>query len=393
MTFLAPRVLLSNDTTFIWNLPHGKPDRTVILENGTEDHRPRVVQPAQKGSSCQFYAMNRLRKRIGPLHGEDHENARRVERLISHFFKKKSEMKVAICSALPMLWNQLAEDCPFPSKEEVSKLFTVWKPVLMENKLMATVVPYLEEFCKSKKIHDLGEYIRIKWKSYEQALSSLLCRDLGTSFEALYMEAQDLDIDILINQQGEMSSEQKNLFKELARLKFPTWQQIAKTSLGTQLISRLVYVAAFRAFQFQISSWTPHQSIEKLRESLESEGALIVGGHFGKELYANPPTSSCEIEGHPIYSWKPADRLPKTVIESIERHAIVIIGAEQSGLKGGLVYFIDPHDPSDPLDPLQQKIYKISYENLRNNLVDNLGRAPNLQQNPPGIGYAIFYPR
>jgi len=171
-----------------------------------------------------------------------------------------------------------------------------------------------------------------------------------------------------------------------------TWEEeLGKKKNNHGFLAHAVSSSA-KAFGFKVSRWTSSQPIDKLQECLKLEGALIVGGLFGKSLYSGTPSIVKEINKHPIYSWKSSDRRSESEQEKANRHAIVVIGVEKGGNKGGFVYFVDPIDGSDPQDPLQRKIYVISYENFITHIGQFLGTSYQYSEES-SFAYALHYPR
>src|ERR1700739_2694970 len=79
-----------NSFSVIYELPHGKPNPKEIF-NGLPDGRSRVPQTGSKGPLCTYYAINRLRTRIGSLHAEEYQKARQLEQRFSLWRKETTK--------------------------------------------------------------------------------------------------------------------------------------------------------------------------------------------------------------------------------------------------------------------------------------------------------------
>ena len=89
----------------------------------------------------------------------------------------------------------------------------------------------------------------------------------------------------------------------------------------------------------------------------------MIGGIFGRGCYSDEPYIYDQVGHRDIFAWrKTAKRFTLA-----GGHAVVIVGAKKIN-KSEFVYFIDPMDSSDPNDKSKQKIYMITYKNLRDNI-------------------------
>lgn len=140
------------------------------------------------------------------------------------------------------------------------------------------------------------------------------------------------------------------------------------------------------AFGLSVTSWNPGDKIEGLIETLRNKKVILIRGAFGTEFYEKKPFKlSTQIGGRDIYGWESgAKRVTAQEFGVQKAHAVIVVGAiiteEQIDEKTGKkterkehVLFIDPNNPSTPKNPTAQKIYKITFKNLCENIRDLRG--------------------
>lgn len=395
-------ILKSDQTTFILSPPQGKPNTKIPLQSGEEDTRPRIAQSPQKGPNCPYYCMHMLRDRIGPNPPSEYEEARRVEKLVSDFCKSRTVIEHDFEKLIPaFLKGTVKKGWDMDnSRDSIRKYLPVIQFSLGkisppgENYLRT--YPYFEEYCTQVESDDIHTYLEKKYLACRAELSMKFLNNMGISPKEQYEQMVLAEIrEKLAVQKKEIPSENLEQIPPSLLSLYPQWEMVMNASNGN-VLNGFAAMAAAKAFGFRTSQWTPLQTIDKLQEALKSEGPLMVGGLYGEALYtSHEPTVTETISDHPIYTWKPSDRRTFSSpleMQTIDKHQIVIIGAAQGGPKGGYVYFVDPKNGSDPQNPLQQKIYKITYENLTSNISDQRGHHC-----PPPTksihGYAYYYPR
>lgn len=167
----------------------------------------------------------------------------------------------------------------------------------------------------------------------------------------------------------------RNAHQQLVN-KLPTQQAIDINALRGNLDVK-IYAIAFNILQesllhynCQYSPWHPKKSIKELIGEIQTFGPHLVIGQLGRKYYTSPPFQlATPLEGRSVFGWKPGT--PKFFIDIKngvpEIHAIILIGAEIQDNKE-YVYYLDPDDPSISNDITTQKVYKISYNNLKNSI-------------------------
>jgi hypothetical protein len=119
---------------------------------------------------------------------------------------------------------------------------------------------------------------------------------------------------------------------------------------------------ALQDYGFKLAAWHPNKPIEILEGILYAHGPLLIFGSIGRAYYEQEPTlvPNSEINaaiGQSIYGWKKGDAKR----EKTEGHAVIVIGAQKDGNKGGNIYFVDPLDESDPQATEPRPIYVWPY--------------------------------
>jgi hypothetical protein len=95
---MKPVALTNTPNAILWELPPGKPDRREPFGGyETPDKRTRVIQSAQKGRICSYYALLPLRVRIGPIHPLTAREDRSIEKTISLWRKQMSAYDALHC--------------------------------------------------------------------------------------------------------------------------------------------------------------------------------------------------------------------------------------------------------------------------------------------------------
>lgn len=373
-------LLVSNESKYVFDLPHGKPNTKIPLANGVVDARPRVLQKPQPGNDCFFYAMNILRCRIGPNPGSDYTEARKMESLCSKTYKKFRVLQTELREDVPMLTNALMSFGVSPNKKSITDRLDKIKLICMEmNK--SYLIKYFENFCAQNEYDNLIEYTDFSFSEEMGNIFSLYLKAMNQSPKDLY----ERDAKIVLDFERAI-----NPFS-CGRLQVKGYDDLCVVKKASANLS-LAQGEMAKAFGFKKSKWSALNEISELQSCLKDEGAILARGYYGRCYYSKPASVVETIEQKPIYGWKPTDRLPADHPQFLSGyHAIVIIGTDTVGPKGGYVYFVDPLDGSDPQNPLQRKIYKISYQSLTSQVVDLVGiKCP-----PPKRSshqYALYYP-
>ena len=111
-------------------------------------------------------------------------------------------------------------------------------------------------------------------------------------------------------------------------------------------------------------------------EQLRSHGPHLVVGKIGRGYYENRLVPY-KLDGRSVFKLIPNDSRKQALQEGT--HAVVIVGAfDIKGLQQ--VSFLDPNDGSDPSDVSTQKIYLISYEELKKSIFIILGGEPQFKE-------------
>jgi hypothetical protein len=386
---MLPPTLVSKNTSYFPPLLQGKPNTKIPLENGPKDLRPRVVQNPQKGPNCVFYALNMLRRRIGPNPGSDHIEARRIEKICSNFRKELTQLEDILKIFIPDLIKRFKNlGVAVENKKTFEELISAVQVLALrakdqrDKKGCLAAAAFFNDFCSQSECDDIYLFLDEKYKRSERKIYELFLKNMDVNPKEFCVQSI-LEEQILNGSKTPCSKESLSRYLEC--------DDPLKMGNVLHVISMIV---CSNVFGFQKSSWTPDRGIDKIQECLELEGPLVVSGRFGESLYRNPPTATDQMEGRPIYTWKAADRFSPEEQAAHALHVVVLIKVDKGGLKGGFVYFVDPNDGSDPNNPLMQKIYKISYENFISHISDVSGSLYVNQKSSLSLfGYAQYYPK
>lgn len=136
------------------------------------------------------------------------------------------------------------------------------------------------------------------------------------------------------------------------------------------LLQKMAQDLSASKYGFQLCPWDGTQDIDQFLETFKTYGPLLVSGQFGDSYYSTcaTTTSSILLRKYSICIWKAGSQR----VEGFKFHAVIIVGVskEATGRGGGYVYFLDPNDESDPESSTLEKVYKISYQNLKDNSRD-----------------------
>ncbi|MCB1114754.1 MAG: hypothetical protein KDK62_08355 [Chlamydiia bacterium] len=349
MSLLPLNVFKSNDEGF-FALPFpGKPDPKVPKPEGL-DTRERVFQTAYRENTCWFYALNRIRPRVGKA-GPDSE-LRDLENRVSELRKAKIRHE----STLPAICGQLGTEVGRQALESFDKTlveqfsrndFQVLKltesPEMLEGK--PSLIPFLRKFLNDPTSSNMYGFMLKEQYGKRVELTAQFLSSQGQDIKALY-EAREFDRDSPTSDRLEAN---------------------LKASYGEGFFRRFVA----DKYGLKKATWRPKDGGEALIRTLKENGPMLVGGQLGREVYVDSPIEVVDdFAGRKVWAWKVGAKRIENVIVG---HNVVIVGAKKVQDKVN-VFFIDPVDPSDPQDLSKQKVYKISFDNLKKYLADVQGR-------------------
>jgi hypothetical protein len=298
--------------------------------------RPRLVQTAQKGNSCFYSALNRIRFHPDKTSSRDSLKQRRKEANYALDYHKKcldiEEQHLWKCD----LAHSATEHFGSITKKVAKKLLRGDYKLLKEADLEQFRV-LLEEFTNEPKYADLLTFARSTlWKTQI---------DHNTEF----MKTFKLD--------------PKDNYEKFHRgLLKKSWTRLSlfQKQWSTGCTSNLLLMTLFRC---QKSTWHPSYPIKHLIQQIDLHGPHVINGHFGQVHYAEPPFQLSEqIGNRAVFGWHPN---AKRIKENVMCHAIVVVGARSDK---ELVYFTDPLDVSDPEKP--EPVYVMSYKRIKESIFD-----------------------
>lgn len=329
---------INSDHAFCFPSP-GKPNPNEPYGSSTTASRSRVIQPAQKGSTCGYYALQILRneQRIGKCPPESQQIKRKVEVMVSQHRKALTEIDKELAFRIDFA-EDLTEAFEGSCTKENAQQFLAHQTDQLALEPKKKCIAALQDFLKQDLYHDFYTYANESYLQAQMAAHEQLLKKFGLSIEAIrYIPMH---------------------FKQ-------TWETM--TSREKEKHERnLTFTYSASAYGCRHSPWHPDQPIASLIEQLKQLGPQLINGQIGRQFYEDPPFQLNQtIEGRSIFGWKPNSKRKEIKFF----HAVVIIGAQIKDRKN-LVYFIDPVDGSDPNDISTQKIYAISYDRLRSIITD-----------------------
>jgi hypothetical protein len=327
--------------------PPGKPD-SKKLPDSTSKQRPRIVQSPQKGDTCMYYALQILRNEKKPI--KNPEAPRQLQPTAAEkSISKYRKIQTRIDQYFPV------DNAKFLAERTASGVFT-------QTDALSFMVKHL-----SRK--DLKEVL----DSLYNALTIFCEQDEDDDFFHFIEELHSQKI-----MQARLSLlEENGITLPLHEIKDTKRRQLA---VEDQVKCLMTYV-----YKAQKSPWHPSQPIEKLIENLNLYGPHLVIGKFGQNFYQTNAIKLPEtIAGRTILGWP--EHVTRINENEAAFHAVVIVGATVKEEKS-CAYFIDPLDGSDSSDINTQKIYEISYQELKASIANLLG----IQQRA-STGSKIFLP-
>jgi hypothetical protein len=358
--------------SIFYELPPGKPNPY----QSAEETQDRVLQKAQKGGTCWWYALNYLRPRYRNVNSKELSEARKIE-------QENSLLRKQFSSALLLEEISEARRHLFPqaTDREVAEWFFANQHILL-----LTYQPH-SQFKHGTVPHYSGSHRILK-----RQIVAILSHELPYSLESVLLLKQFISQNVfasinsfLMNQTADFCldflqkreiSIQKfchdlsDRFRPiLTQRRFSNnllWENLSTSSKYCLLYSLSIKVIA-ESFSLEESTWKPAQGIKALISELKHYGPLYVTGYFGRGRYRTAPYLCREtINGNPLYRWDESTRIPQQTNDS--SHAIVITGAAIKK-KNSFIYFRDPSDQSDPRIPCSDKYYKIYYTTFISHLL------------------------
>lgn len=303
------RYFIHTESQVLWEVPPGKPDSSYPFPGiNVDDTRPRVSDPGQKGrASCEYYAFNFFRPRIGK-HPDSDPELRRVEQLFSEH------------------------------RKVVSRLITERENLIREAECM------MHALGPKPSNDDFRRWIAL----------------IGADKSAKIVEAHEkLLASVSFNLKAYAAS-----FSQKHQLPGYAEASIA----AKQIISGLAIMQA-RLTQYPhlcISPWNFIEGPEALMQEIKQFGPMLVKGYYGSDFYR--PNSAFvmtqSIGGQAIHAWRPQDY----EWQKAATHTITVVGMKKEESGKYRVIFIDPRDASKPDEP--RKHYLMSYERFVENMRD-----------------------
>jgi hypothetical protein len=311
----------------------GKPDTRFPLDPLLRTPRPRTFQPPQKGDTCLYYAMLRIRMRVGKKPTEQFAVLREAEKSASAWRKGKSRIDENFKWKLSFA-QQEAPVYGLVTKKNIAAVLKEADDLLLPGNKEKVCALY-EEFSKST-FDDLLDFVKAHY--YTE-----LCMH-----DQAYLSEHRIPLEYLYNSEIESALSCK-------------WEDLDALT-KTHMIANCVFRVTYEKYGLRKSSWHPSHPIHELGNQIEAHGPHMILGQFGEEFYEQGPFLARKIQERGIYGWRPH---AKRIDKGRDLHGIVLVGVDCDKEH---VFFIDPINSSDPKHPMKEKIYVISYGNLRSNI-------------------------
>lgn len=356
--------LQNSENCIIYGLAAGKPNPCGLLP-------ARVFQSAQKGPTCQYYAMNMIRNRIGKCEAYKSNPERAVEQVISARRKEITELRFK----LDLEKTLAAQLC---TSEDYRSLQAWTKKGALDfiHKLQGLISFYGPNKDVEMLLQILTEFIR-------DVTSEHLMTFIQNKHNHIFMQRAVA----FLSHFGKTPPE---LFAEYLKETGHTSQSWDALSLATQrfFLENFCFKLTYKAFQLKVSDWSPKDGIKSLVSTLAKNGPMYVKGMIGKHVFEQESKAIKKFSDLTIHEW---DSSAKTIESSIF-HSVVVTGAEDE--ESGKIYFVDPADSSDPSSSVFKKTYSISYDLFLTNLGDlnNFYTSDKLKQSSPCSPYGLHMP-
>ncbi len=347
----------------------GKPDPREPRPLEGPDTRTRVLQRGSKDNTCWYYVFNALRERY-----KAPNTVELKERIWEQIASKRRKAASAHERSLPDIADQLnqgavqrfltATTLESIKTPEQQQILNILEALPAEVKLSAIIPRFLEQTAH-RTLYDYLVYCKLQKRS---DINLTFLSELGTTPQAVFSSIVDLDPPLRghfrTNKWAELAPSDQNSFSD-----------------------HLAKKASADIHGLKVSAWSPSQPIDALIGELQKWGPLSVNGSFGLPHYQDPPMPlGKQLGGQEVYGWS---RTARKVEGRVMGHAILLVGAEKTGGRGGgVVYYNDPMDDSDPAHPEKRRNYAMSYERLTSDsLADNYGILR--RDAPATTGYAL----
>lgn len=338
--------------TFTCHLPPAgisNPSLPPDLENRIP--RERIYLPAQEGYMCLFAAMDRIRLIMGN-HPSVAENALRKREIVILQNRELFNSIVMQHVQNQQLADQLQSICKSTAiSRAIAKSFIRQN----ENNLNLAhpeILVTLREFTDQEELDELSEFFSQEYLKKITEYTKQFMKNLFDNPE----EASLVDPEI------------ESVLQKLQSQGLSTYE-------SAMYMTELKNLPLFDFAGLRESSWHPNHPIPSLITEIQQNGPLLVVGQFGQEFYSEElfelsqkiqTLVGGDVQERSLWGWRPGSARD----DFTQRHAVLIVGANEEKKH---IYFIDPLDPSDPNDPESQKIYVMSEGRFLSNLCPLVG--------------------
>lgn len=380
----------------IYDLPLGIPDPSQECPFG-EDRRIRVRREAAAQSLCFYVAAGCLRRYVGPTFCAELKKLQAFETGFEKMKKQQADHEAEVLPYTQLLSSSSAvNDFKNIDKKHAAGLIVTFERLISNpdagrdlkakrdaagihfdeatmQKSRKEQVSLLQAFIHQNRFDTFYDHLfEVKYRRRTE-IQRLFMNSIGISSSDLAEQVSTL-LDPKIAQ--EIKENQNNL--DAVPLK--SWSAALQTSV--QLLATMHFGLKFSQY------WHPRADFNVFLKELKEHGPMCIAGAFGAHLYQNAPTNLVQrIGNRNVYGWEAG--APR--VASPTGHCVTVVGAVAGPprAEGGYIYFLDPFDPSDPQHPELEKVYKISYRNLRENS-DYFGVLYSSNRPPAPLGYALY---
>jgi hypothetical protein len=370
-------IIYSSASQILYEIPSGKPDPLAPCSEETARSRPRVIQMAQKGATCWYYALNLIRNRIGKNPSESLQKDREFERIVSQKRKLVTSIRQKHTNDQNIV-RQLMTDPKYRSRQlwtkrgasqylpQIEQLLT--SPKLVTKEEATKLYRILKGFIEQSRFDHLQDYVNASQCDQFNQINQMFLSRLGKNPEAYFEidKAANAKIGIVDRRRwSDLSAEDKK-----------------------PLLDNYFFRAAFEGYRLQVSAWQPEDGPERLVAVLREKGPMYTTGRLGQLFYADEPIVVNMIATRALLGWTQEDERNALSI----LHSVVIVGATSEGQ--GSVYFVDPSDESRP--DRERPIYTSSYDDFIVNIADLKNGMANIEERriySREFGYGLHAPQ
>lgn len=366
-------IFIKNTEKFILlNVPVGKPNRNPKSAKSL----PRVIQPAQKGPFCYYYAL-----KINAMMKDDYlkRQAEAERKIASEYRKGMTKIYVETEFLIPMLHaflnSHYGSDLRSTNKEVVVKTLRECTPLagidpdscsplmvkcLSNGKDQEAFRQFVDDFANAQSA-DLLKFVE------ERHLRNRIGEGL-TFLRRLNLDPIEecQKIENYRKKQIPTIPSESNLEENFEKIKLDNKERIVIAAVEHKLSE---------IFGLKSTTWKPDDNIDVLFKLIsDKREPMVFSGYYGPSYYTGKEGLSKKENHYDVYECRESTRVPFITSDNSICHCVNIIGVEKDSNVSGLgwVYYIDPEEESSPFGKKStRKISRMDYKTFCTYAIDD----------------------